>query len=67
MTLQKTLEKKSVKQPETAQAEAPPAGPSPLLEQAQGWAAVAREAHANCQKGAEAEQVYERRRNRSGQ
>jgi hypothetical protein len=42
-------------------------GPSPLLQQAAGYADVARQARANCQRGADAEQELGRRRNRSGQ
>ena len=43
------------------------AGPSPLLEQAQAWANVAREAHQHCVRGDQAEQMLMRRRNASGQ
>jgi hypothetical protein len=42
-------------------------GPSPLLEQAQAWANVAREAHEHCIRGDEAERMLERRQNASGQ
>ena len=41
--------------------------PSPLLERAQAWANVAREAHDNCVKGDEAEKQLNQRRNSSGQ
>lgn len=42
-------------------------GPSPLAEQARAWATVAREAHAECAKGDEAEKELRQRRNTSGQ
>jgi hypothetical protein len=52
---------------EPRQTEADAAGPSPLLEQAQAWANVAREAHQHCVQGDEAEQMLVRRRNASGE
>lgn len=42
-------------------------GASEVLQKAQGWAGVAREAHDDCQKGLDAEEELRRRRNRSGQ
>jgi hypothetical protein len=47
--------------------EGPGEGGGGLLEQAAAFAAVAREAHADCEKGKAAEQQLLRRRNRSGQ
>jgi hypothetical protein len=41
--------------------------PSPLLEQAQAWANIAREAHDACAKGDQAEHLLHLRRNSSGQ
>ena len=52
---------------EPKQTEANTAEPSPLLEQAQAWADVARAAHLHCVQGDEAEQMLVRRRNASGQ
>ena len=42
-------------------------GPSPLLQQAQAWANVAREANDECVRGEEAERELLARRNESGQ
>jgi hypothetical protein len=42
-------------------------GPSPLLQQAQAWADVAREANEECVTGDEAEKELQARRNESGQ
>jgi len=42
-------------------------GPSPLLQQAQGFADVAREENENCARGVDAETALNRRRNTSGQ
>jgi len=41
--------------------------PSPLLQQAAAYGKVARESLEDCQRGAEAEQELEKRRNQSGQ
>ncbi len=42
-------------------------GPSPLLEQAQGWTNVAHEANHECVKGDKADKEMQARRNESGQ
>ncbi|MCO6456009.1 MAG: hypothetical protein J5I93_11985 [Pirellulaceae bacterium] len=41
--------------------------PGNLREQAAAFARIAREAHADCERGADAEQQLQRRRNQSGQ
>jgi hypothetical protein len=69
MTREKTITRPTEQEPEIVQSSSnPPAnGPSPLLQQATEYADVAREALADCQRGAEAEQELIKRRNRSGQ
>lgn len=62
-----TRTRQANRQNEPSHTEPDAAGPSPLLEQAQAWANVAREAHQNCVRGDEAERMLERRRNTSGQ
>ncbi len=44
-----------------------PSGAAAILERAAAWREVAREARRRCQRGAEAEQELQRRRNSSGQ
>ena len=38
-----------------------------LLKEVEAWGRVARESHENCEKGAQAQEELNRRRNRSGQ
>jgi hypothetical protein len=62
-----TITRRKLLDAEAADATVEAGGPSPLLEQAQAWADLAREVHANIVKGDEAERVLHQRRNTSGQ
>jgi hypothetical protein len=67
MSIHDTTTCRKRRQAESGDAPEETGGPSPLLEQAQAWADVAREAHDNCVKGDEAERALHQRRNTSGQ
>ena len=67
MTTQQT---RTMQRPSSSDATAAVHGaetPSPLLQQAHGWANVARQANDDCVKGAEAERAMVGRRNTPGQ
>ena len=67
MSIDDTRTRRKQRQAEASAGPAETGGPSPLLEQAQAWANIARDAHDNCVKGEEAEKVLHQRRNSSGQ
>ena len=67
MSTNDTITRRKLHNAEAADTTVETGGPSPLLEQAQAWANLAREAHANTLKGAEAELALHQRRNTSGQ
>jgi len=69
MTQEKTIARPSGQETQMVQVHGDPStgGPSPLLQQVAEYGHVARQARADCQRGAEAEQELAKRRNRSGQ
>ncbi len=67
MSTNDTITRRKLHDAEAGDATVEAGGPSPLLEQAQAWANLAREAHANILKGDEAERALHQRRNTSGQ
>ena len=66
MTIQKH-ETPHAKQAPADEPDDAPEGASPLLAQASAFGSVAREAHADCKRGEEAQRELEARRNSSGQ
>jgi len=67
MSTNDTITRRKLQDAEASDIPLEAGGPSPLLEQAQAWADLAREAHANIVKGDEAECALRQRRNTSGQ
>jgi hypothetical protein len=67
MSAHDTVTRRKLQHAEAPDTTAEASGPSPILEQAQAWADLAREAHANIVKGDEAERALRQRRNTSGQ
>ncbi len=67
MTYDKTISRRARQSEPADEPEEPFTAASPLMEQAKGFAQVARDAVNDCQRGEDALKELQRRRNRSGQ
>ncbi len=67
MSVEKKLVRRGTKEEAPVGSPAEQAGPNALLEQARQFAAVAAEAHRECEEIENAEQELQRRRNTSGE